>query len=130
MIVAGLLVFLAVGAMGIARITGYNGTTHSTHSTHSSPFRLDVPGYHLQGPGSRLFLFGLLVGAVTMLGLSAMVAGLGRGFRRRPAARQLLTDSLQQTSALQDQNDQLIPELTIQPRKGDASCPSQPVLPS
>jgi ABC-type Na+ efflux pump permease subunit len=127
MIVAGLLVLLAVGAMGIARITGYNGTTHSTHS---SPFRLDVPGYHLQGPGSRLFLFGLLVGAVTMLGLSTMVAGLSRGFRRRPAARQLLTDSLQQTSALQEQNDQLIPELTIQPRKGDASCPSQPVLPS
>jgi hypothetical protein len=124
MIVAGLLVLLTVGAMGIARITAYNGTTHS------SPFRLEVPGYHLQGPGSRLFLFGLLVGAVAMLGLNTMVAGLGRGFRRRPASRQLLTGSRQQTSALQEQNDQLIPELTIQPRKGDASCPSQPVLPS
>jgi len=124
MIVAGLLVLLAVGAMGIARITAYNGTTRS------SPFRLNVPGYHLQGPGSRLFLLGLLVGAVAMLGLSTMVAELGRGLRRRPAFWQLLTDSRQQTSALQEPNDQLIPELTIQPRKGDASCPSQPVLPS
>jgi len=124
MIVAGLLVLLAVGTMGIARITAYNGTSRS------SPFRLDVPGYHLQGPGSRLFLLGLLVSAVAMLGLSTMVAGLGRGFRGRPASRQLLTGSRQQTSGLQEQNDQLIPELTIQPRKGDASCPSQPVLPS
>jgi ABC-type Na+ efflux pump permease subunit len=101
MIVAGLLVLLAVGAIGIARITAYNGTTHS------SPFRLDVTGYHLQGPGSRLFLFGLLIGALAMLGLSTMVAGLGRGFRRRPAARQLLTGSRQPTSALQEHNDQV-----------------------
>jgi hypothetical protein len=124
MIVAGLLVLLAVGGMGIARITAYNGTSRS------SSFRFDVPGYHLQGPGSRLFLLGLLVGAVAMLGLSTMVAGLGRGFRGHPASRQLLTGSRQQTSAPHEQNDQLIPELTIQPRKGDASCPSQPVLPS
>jgi ABC-type Na+ efflux pump permease subunit len=87
MIVAGLLVLLAVGTMGIARITAYNGTSRS------SPFRFDVPGYHLQGPGSRLFFFGLLVGVVAMLGLSTMMAGLGRGFRRRPASRQLLTGS-------------------------------------
>lgn len=102
MIVAGLLVLLAAGAMGIARITAYNGTSRS------SPFRFDVPGYHLQGPGSRLFLFGLLVGAVAMLGLSTMVAGLGRGFRRRPASRQLPTGR-QRTTALRKQNDQLIP---------------------
>jgi hypothetical protein len=120
MIVAGLLVLLAAGGMGIARITAYDGTTRS------SPFRLDVPGYHLQGPGSRLFL----VGAVAMPGLSTLVAGLGREFRRRPTSRQLPTGPRQRTTALRKQNDQLIPELTIQPRKGDASCPSQPVLPS
>jgi hypothetical protein len=102
MIVVGLLVLLAVGGMGIAGITTYNGRTRS------SPFRLDVPGHHLQGPGSRLFFFGLLVGAVAMLGLRTMVASLGLGFGRRPAFRQLLTGSRQPTSALQEHNDQVI----------------------
>ena len=46
MIVVALLVLLAVGGLGIAGITTHNGRTRS------SPFRLDVPGYHLQGPGS------------------------------------------------------------------------------
>ena len=112
MTVAGLLVLLAAGGLGITGITVRDG------GTRSSPFRLGVPGYHLPGPGSRLFFFGLFVVAAAMLGLSTMVAGLGRGFRRRPASRQLLTGSRQQTSALQEPNDQLIPELTIQPRKG------------
>jgi hypothetical protein len=98
----GLLVLLAVGGMAIAGITTYNGRTRS------SPFRLDVPGHHLQGPGSRLFFFGLLVGAVAMLGLRTMVASLGLGFERRPAFRQLLTGSRQPTSALQEHNDQVI----------------------
>jgi hypothetical protein len=102
MIVAGLLILLAVGGMGIAGLTASNG------SARSSPFRLDVPGYHLQGPGSRLFFFGLFVGVAVMLGLSTMVAGLGRGFRRRPVSRQLLTGSRQRTSAQQEQNDHLI----------------------
>ena len=102
MIVVGLLVLLAVGGMGIAGITTHNGRTRS------SLFRLGVPGYHLQGPGSRLFFFGLLVGAVAMLGLRTMVASLGLGFERRPAFRQLLTGSRQPTSALQEHNDQVI----------------------
>jgi hypothetical protein len=33
-------------------------------------------------------------------------------------------------SAAASDTIQLIPKLTIQPRKGDASCPSQRVLPS
>lgn len=45
--------------------------------------------------------------AVAMLGLSTIVAGLGRGFRLRPASRQLLTGSRQPTSALQEHNDQV-----------------------
>jgi hypothetical protein len=102
MIVVGLLVLLAVGGMGIAGITTHNGRTRS------SLFRLGVPGYHLQGRGSRLFFFGLLVGAVVMLGLSTIVAGLGRGFRLCPASRQLLTGSRQPASVLQEHNDQVI----------------------
>jgi hypothetical protein len=95
MIVAGLLVLLAADGLGIAGITARN------RGTRSSPFRLGVPGYHLPGTGSRLFFFGLLVVAAAMFGLSTMVAGLGRGFRRHPATRQRQTGSRQQASARQ-----------------------------
>jgi hypothetical protein len=77
-IVAGLLVLLAAGGMGITRITARNG------GTRSPPFRLDVRGCRRHGPGSGLFFSGLLLGAAAMLGLSMMAAALGRGFKRAP----------------------------------------------
>ena len=121
MIVVGLLVLLAVGGMGIAGITTHHGRTRS------SPFRHDVPGYHLQA--RKLFFFGLPVGALAMLGLSTIVAGLGRGFRLRPASRQLLTGSRQPTSALHDHNDQVMRPIdwlrdASMPRKGQAATMS------
>jgi hypothetical protein len=66
MIVLGLLVLLAAGGL---------------------PARSGLLGYHLPGPGSRLFFFGLVLAAAAMSGLARMVAGLARGARRLPAPR-------------------------------------------
>jgi len=67
MIVLGLLVLLAVGGLAVSRITARRGT--------HSPAAPGLPGYHLPGPGSGLFFFGLVLAAATVSALVSMVAG-------------------------------------------------------
>ncbi len=80
MIVLGLLVLLAVGGLAVSGITTHDGGAHPGA-------RPGLPGYHLSGPASRLFYFGLVLAAAIVSGLARMAAGLGRGARRLPASR-------------------------------------------
>jgi hypothetical protein len=48
MIVLGLLVLLAAGGLAVSGITTRGDSAHF-------PARSGLPGYHLPGPGSRLF---------------------------------------------------------------------------
>jgi hypothetical protein len=82
MIVLGLLVLLAVGGLAVSGITTRDDDAHF-------PARSGLLGYHLPGPGSGVFFFGLVLAAAAMSGLARMVAGLARGVRRLPAARRL-----------------------------------------
>jgi hypothetical protein len=86
MIVLGLLVLLAAGGLAVSGITTRDD---AAHSRAHFPARPGLPGYHLPGPGSRLFFFGLVLAAAAMSGLARMVAGPPRGVRRLPAPRQL-----------------------------------------
>jgi hypothetical protein len=86
MIVLGLLVLLAAGGLAVSGITTRGG---AAHSRAHFPARSGLLGYHLPGPGSRLFFFGLVLAAAALSGLARMVAGLAGGIRRRPAPGQL-----------------------------------------
>jgi hypothetical protein len=86
MIVLGLLVLLAAGGLAVSGITTRDG---ATHSRAHFPARSGLTGYHLPGPGSRLFFFGLVLAAAAMSGL----AGLAGGVRRPPAPRRLPGDN-------------------------------------
>jgi hypothetical protein len=86
MIFLGLLVLLAAGSLAVSGITTRDDGVHF-------PARSGRLGYHLPGPGSRLFFFGLVLAAAAMFGLARMVAGSARGVRRLPAPRQLPGDN-------------------------------------
>jgi hypothetical protein len=86
MIFLGLLVLLAAGGLAVSGITTRDDGVHF-------PARSGRLGYHLPGPGSRLFFFGLVLAAAAMSGLARMVAGPARGVRRLPAPRQLPGDN-------------------------------------
>ncbi len=59
MIVFGLLVLLAVGGLAVSGITTRDDGAHS-------PARSGLLSYHLPGPGSRLFFFGLILAAAAI----------------------------------------------------------------
>jgi hypothetical protein len=90
MIVLGLLVPLTAGGLAVSGITTRDD---AAHSRAHFPARSGLLGYHLPGPGSRLFFFGLVLAAAAMSGLARMVAGLAPGVRRLPAPRQLPGDN-------------------------------------
>ncbi|QKW17970.1 hypothetical protein HUT16_01865 [Kitasatospora sp. NA04385] len=76
-ILLGLLLLLAAVVVAVAGILGNTGAAHELTGAFS------VFGHHVTGSTGMLFLWGVVVGAVAVLGLGLLLAGL----RRRAAAR-------------------------------------------
>ena len=67
-----------------------------------------VFGYHVTGSEGRLFLYGIVVGAVGVAGLSLLLAAARRTSRRGSDARRGLRQSRQETAAVSRDRDDLI----------------------
>jgi hypothetical protein len=90
-VIVGLVVLL------VAVIVGFTGVLTNAGPAHPLTENFSLFGYHVTGSTGTLFLSGIVVGAVAMLGLSVLLAGArrtaGRGrdarherSRRRPRA--------------------------------------------
>ena len=65
-------------------------------------------GYHVTGSTGTLFLYGIVVGALGLLGLSLLLAGARRTSRRGREARRGLTQSRRETAAVSQDRDDLL----------------------
>ena len=101
-IIIGLVILVAAVIAGVAGVLSNSGSGHPL--TH--PFA--VFGYHLTGSTGTLFLYGIVVGALAMLGLSLLLAGARRTSRRGRASRRDLEQSRRETAAVSQQRDDLI----------------------
>jgi hypothetical protein len=101
-IVIGLVILVAAIIAGAAGVLGNGGSGHAL--TH--PFA--VFGYHVTGSTGTLFLYGIVVGAVALFGLTVLLAGARRTSRRGRAARQGLKQSRRETAAVSRDRDDLI----------------------
>src|ERR1700684_351481 len=87
MIIIGLVILIAAVVAGLAGVLSNSGSGHPlTH--HFAVF-----GYHVTGSTGTLFLYGIVVGALAMLGLSLLLAGARRTSRRGRDARRGLARS-------------------------------------
>lgn len=83
-VIVGLIVLV------IAVIVALVGVLSNAGPTHPLTENFSVFGYHVTGSTGTLFLFGIVVGAVAVLGLSVLLAGAQRtAYRGRDARRQL-----------------------------------------
>src|ERR1039457_3508349 len=101
-IITGLVILIAAVAAGVAGVLSNSGGGHPL--TH--PFA--VFGYHVTGSAGTLFLYGIVVGALGLLGLSLLLAGARRTSRRGREARRGLTQSRRKTAAASQDRDDLI----------------------
>jgi hypothetical protein len=101
-IVIGLVILVAAVVAGVAGVLSNGGSGHAL--THS----FAVFGYHVTGSTGTLFLYGVVVGAIAMFGLSLLLAGARRTSRRGHEARRGLRQSRRETAAVSQDRDDLI----------------------
>jgi len=101
-VIVGLIVLLA------AVIVGFTGVLTNAGPAHPLPENFAVFGYHVTGSTGTLFLFGIVVGAVAMLGLCVLLAGARRTAGRGRDARHELKRSQRETAFLNQERDQRI----------------------
>jgi hypothetical protein len=105
MIVLGLLLLVAAAVIAV------DGVLTNLGHSHLLTRSLDIFGYHLTGSTGRLLLVGVILGAAGMLGLNLLLAGLGRGIKRRVSTRRQLKADDRQNKQLASERDQLSREL-------------------
>ena len=101
-IIIGLVILIAAVVAGAAGVLSNSGSGHPL--TH----HFAVLGYHVTGSDGTLFLSGIVVGALAVLGLSLLLAGARRTSRRGREARHGLTQSRRETAAVTQDRDDLL----------------------
>jgi hypothetical protein len=99
-VIVGLVVLLA------AVIVGFTGMLTNAGAAHPLTENFSVLGYHVTGSTGTLFLFGIVIGAVAMLGLSVLLAGARRTAGRGRDTRHHLTRSQRETAFLNQEREQ------------------------
>src|SRR5580693_3401986 len=101
-IIIGLVILIAAVVAGVAGVLANGGSGHPlTH--HFAVF-----GYHVTGSTGTLFLYGIVVGALGLVGLSLLLAGARRTSRRGRDARRGLAQSRRETAAVSHDRDDLL----------------------
>jgi hypothetical protein len=103
-----MLVIVGLAVLVVAVIVGFTGVLTNAGPDHLLTENFSVFGYHVTGSTGTLFLFGIVIGAVAMLGLSVLLAGARRTAGRGRAARRDLTRSQRETAFLHRDRDQLL----------------------
>lgn len=103
-IIIGLVILVVAVVVGVAGVLSNGGNGHAL--THG----FAVFGYHVTGSTGTLFLYGIVVGAIAVLGLSLLLAGARRTSRRGREARHGLKESRRQTAAVSQDRDDLLTE--------------------
>ena len=101
-LIVGLIILVAAVIVGVAGVLTNGGGAHALTSGFS------VFGYHVTGSTGALFLYGIVVGAAAVFGLSLLLAAARRSSRRGRAARRGLKQSQRQTAAVSQDRDELI----------------------
>ncbi len=101
-VIVGLIVLMVAVIVAIVGVLNNAGPTHSLTESFT------VFGYHVTGSTGTLFLFGIVVGAVALLGLSVLLAGAQRTAHRGRDARRQLARSERETVLANRDRDTLL----------------------
>jgi hypothetical protein len=94
MVIVGLVVLFVAVIVGTVGVLGNAGAAHPLAENFS------VLGYHVTGSTGTLFLSGIVVGAVGLLGLSVLLVGARRSAVRGRDARRDLARFQQETASV------------------------------
>jgi hypothetical protein len=102
LLILGLIILVA------AVVVGVDGVVNNAGSAHALTHGFSVFGYHVTGSTGTLFLYGVVVGAVALFGLSLLLVSARRVSRRGHVARSGLRQSRRETADVSRERDDLI----------------------
>lgn len=120
-VIVGLIILL------IAVIVAVTGVLANAGPGHPLGGNFSVLGYHVTGSTGTLFVFGIVIGALAMLGLSVLLAGARRTAGRGRDARLELRRSQRESAFLNRDRDQLLEEKRSGTDDGAAVASAAPV---
>jgi hypothetical protein len=97
----------------VAVIVAIAGVLSNAGSTHALTEGFSLFGYHVTGSTGTLFLYGIVVGAVALLGV--LLAGARLTASRGRDARRELARSQRETAFINRGSDTFLPVATITP---------------
>ena len=104
-VIIGLLVVIAAAALAVAGVATTSGSAHPLGDTFV------IFGQHVNGLSTgQLFLYGIAVGVVGMLGLSMLLGAFNRRLASRGSRREL-KESRRETAVMRDDRDRLVHRL-------------------
>ncbi len=121
LVIVGLVVLLVAVIVAIVGVLNNSGAAHPLTENFS------VSGYHVTGSTGTLFLFGIVIGAVAMLGLSVLLAGARRTAGRGRDARRDLAKSQRETAFLKQERDECLEHSQQVGTAAGAPVNSQPI---
>ena len=101
-VVVGLIILF------VAMIVAITGVLANAGPAHPLTGNFSVLGYHVTGSTGTLFMFGIVIGALAMLGLSVLLAGARRTAGRGRDARLELRHSQRESAFLNRDRDLLL----------------------
>jgi MYXO-CTERM domain-containing protein len=97
-----LVIFIAAGVVGTSAVLSNAGGTHELSDGFA------VFGDHITGSTGTLFLDGMVVGAVALLGLALLLGGARRRSQRGTSARRALEQSHAEVQSISQENAQFV----------------------
>jgi uncharacterized membrane protein YciS (DUF1049 family) len=116
-ILLGLVVLVAAVVVGVGGVLANGGDGHALSGNFA------VFGYHVTGSTGTLFLYGIVVGAVGLCGLSLLLTGARRTARLGRTARRDLKQSRHETAVVSSERDDLAEQ---QRATADVDAPAVP----
>jgi amino acid transporter len=102
-----MLVVLGLILLVAAVVVGLTGVVTNADSAHTLTNDFSIFGFDAGGSTGTLFLYGIVVGAIGIIGLGLLLAGARRSSRRGQDARRGLKQSRQETAAAIQERDNM-----------------------
>lgn len=103
-LILGLVILIAAVIIAVVGVMGNLGSAHTLTNDFS------VFGYHVTSSTGALFLYGIAVGVIALLGLALLLAAVRRASRRSGLERQDRRASRRESALADRERDDLIRE--------------------
>ncbi len=100
-----MIVIVGLAVLLFAVVVGFVGVLNNAGAAHPLSENFSVLGYHVTGSTGTLFLFGIVIGALAMLGMSVLLAGAQRTAGRGRDARRELQRSQREAAFVNRDHD-------------------------